>query len=52
MREALPINAAATRIVPYALDNLQDLSPIAAAISRMPDTGEGNFLQPERPCGV
>lgn len=30
--EALPINAAATRIVPHQLDNMQDLSPIAACV--------------------
>jgi len=33
-REALPINAASTRIVPYELDDLQDLSPIAACVWR------------------
>ncbi|MDD4888460.1 MAG: ROK family protein [Phycisphaerae bacterium] len=33
--EALPINATATRIVPYELDNMQDLSPIAACRFRM-----------------
>jgi glucokinase len=33
--EALPINSGATRIAAYALDNMQDLSPIAAAVYRL-----------------
>ena len=33
--EALPVNSASTRIVPYALDDMQDLSPIAAAVYRL-----------------
>ena len=37
--EALPINAADTRIAPYALDNMQDLSPVAAAVYRLSPAG-------------
>ncbi len=33
--EALPINARDTRIVPYQLDNMQDLSPVAACRFRL-----------------